>query len=277
MIQRVNNQVEKAIKQLLEMFQSGKLPAAIAQTVIQKRTGDGKPSDQWSLGNNILMLIHGTNDARGYRQWEEVGRHVKKGAKAFYILRPCTKKKVVKVTNETGEEREEVRIIITGFKSIPVFRYEDTEGKEIPVVDYAPKDLPPLVNVACKFGIKIQYAPFSEKFFGCYNPGAKLITLCTHDVKTFFHELAHAVHGTFKTLKTKQDRDQEIIAETIAAVLCQLYDIDGYIPHSYSYIAGYAQSKRADETVKAIMKVLADVEKILNIILDTAEEVQEVA
>jgi len=276
-IQKANGKVEKAIKQLLECFQSGKLPAAIARTVIQKRSGGGKPSDRWSLGNNILMLIHGTNDARGYRQWEDVGRRVKKGAKAFYILGPCTKKKVVKVTDENGEEKEEEKVIITGFKAIPVFRYEDTEGKEIPMVDYAPKDLPPLINVARKFGIEIQYAPFSEKFFGCYNPGAKLITLCTHDVKTFFHELAHAVHGTFKTLKTGQDRDQEIIAETVAAVLCQLYDVDGYIPHSYSYIAGYAQSKSADETVKAIMKVLADVERILNIILAAAEEEQEAA
>jgi len=35
---------------------------------------------------------HDTEDARGFRQWQKVGRRVKKGAKAFYILAPIRKK-----------------------------------------------------------------------------------------------------------------------------------------------------------------------------------------
>ena len=47
-----------------------------------------KPCDRWSFTNKILMLIQGTADARGYRQWQEAGRHVKKGAHAIHILAP---------------------------------------------------------------------------------------------------------------------------------------------------------------------------------------------
>ncbi|CEP67957.1 Uncharacterized [Moorella glycerini] len=33
------------------------------------------------------MLIAGTEDARGYQQWREAGRQVKRGAKAFAELK----------------------------------------------------------------------------------------------------------------------------------------------------------------------------------------------
>jgi len=36
------------------------------------------------------MFIANTGDARGYRQWQKVGCHVKKKAKAFTILAPSS-------------------------------------------------------------------------------------------------------------------------------------------------------------------------------------------
>src|SRR5205085_1120822 len=82
---------EDALKEIVGLFESGNLPAAIAQTTIQ-RLADDCPSAAWSLGNQLLALLAGTSDARGYKQWAEVGRHVKKGARAFRILAPCTRK-----------------------------------------------------------------------------------------------------------------------------------------------------------------------------------------
>lgn len=46
------------------------------------------PCSQWSWGNRLIVAFAGTDDARGYRQWEKVGRHVRRGAKARYILAP---------------------------------------------------------------------------------------------------------------------------------------------------------------------------------------------
>lgn len=84
----ITEKAKESLNRLLQMFEIGDLPQAVARTVIADKTGHAvKPSDKWSLGNWLLMIVAGTGDARGFNQWQEVGRHVKKGAKA--ILYPC--------------------------------------------------------------------------------------------------------------------------------------------------------------------------------------------
>jgi hypothetical protein len=68
------------------------------------------------------MYLNNTEDARGFRQWQQAGRRVNKGSKAFYILAPMFKK-----VEENGEEFQQ----LIGFRSVPVFRVEDTEGTPI--------------------------------------------------------------------------------------------------------------------------------------------------
>jgi len=249
------DRVQGAIDSIINMFENNTYPEAIARTVLHRQATDA-PSSTWSMGNILLMLMSGTDDARGFDQWKQVGRTVKKGAKAFYILGP----KLRKVTDDQGEEKR----VITGFVSIPVFRYDDTDGAEIARPDYAPAVMPPLSHVADAFGVKVAYGPFAERYYGYYRPSTNAIMLCTHDVSVFFHELAHAVHGTFRTLKGGQDQAQEIVAETVAAVLCKLYGFDGFIGTNAQYIRKYAK----DNPSKAVMKVLADVQKVLALILD---------
>jgi len=262
------DRINQACDRLLEMFKSGQLPPAVARTTIQALDCQ-LPSSKWSLGNRLLMILAGTDDARGFRQWEEVGRKVKKGARAFYILGPCTKRVTQKETDAEGQEIEEEKIIITGFKAIPVFRYEDTEGEEIQRPDYSPAVLPPLAEVAEAYGITVKYGPFTKRFYGYYQPSREEIMLCTHDVDTFFHELAHGIHNTIRPLEGGQHADQEIVAETVAAVLCEMYGYTGYIYHGYQYIKHYAKAANGAETVKAIMRVLVDVQKVLKVILNT--------
>jgi hypothetical protein len=36
------------------------------------------PSANWSISNRTIQFIFGTSDSRGYRQWIEAGRQVKK-------------------------------------------------------------------------------------------------------------------------------------------------------------------------------------------------------
>ena len=264
------NRIEEATKNLLNMFSSGDLPPAIVKTVIMAKEGFEIPSAKWSLGNQILMMSTGTNDARGFDQWKKVERKVKKGAKAIYILGPCTRK--IK-----DEETKEEKIIVTGFKSIPVFRYEDTEGKEIPVADYNPLEMPPLIEVANRYGVKVHYGPITGRFYGCYKPNENSILLCTHDVDTFFHELAHAVHATIRPLKGGQHRDQEVVAETVATVLCLLYGYDGYVYDGFKYIQGYSEEQTPAAAIQAIMRVLADVQAVLGLILDGAQSAEAAA
>lgn len=118
--------IQGAIATLMNMFKSGDFPAQVAMTIIRKAEGDNIPADSWSFANRLLITAQGTNDARGFRQWSEVGRHVKKGSKAIHIFAPLTKK-IVEKDEATGEETS--RVIVAGFRPLPVFRLEDTRAK----------------------------------------------------------------------------------------------------------------------------------------------------
>jgi antirestriction protein ArdC len=256
---------KEALNRLLKMFESGDLPAAVARTLIRPAKVE-RPSDKWSLGNRLLVRAAGTEDARGFRQWQEVGRRVKKGAKAFYIFAPVTKKKVVKVIDEeTGEECEEERTVIIGFRDVPVFRYEDTEGDPLPEPDYRPPKPPPLQDAAKAFGVEeVRYTPANgDGSYGFYTwRGKKRIELHTHDVKTWFHELGHAVHHSFRELQGSQVPEQEIVAEVFAATMCEFFGVQGYHYHAWEYVKAYS-SQDPQQALRAVFRVLSDVEECL--------------
>ena len=117
---RKEERFQEASEKLLEMFETGHMPEAVAFSIIRRKKGDHIPSMDWSIGNQILMMCNGTTDARGFKQWKTVGRTVKKGSKAIYILAPLVKK--IK-----EDDPEEEKIIVMGFRPIPVFPIEDTE------------------------------------------------------------------------------------------------------------------------------------------------------
>ena len=263
--------VKEAAQGLLEMFRTGQMPEAVALTIIRRREGDDQPSFHWSIGNQILMLFQGTADARGFRQWQQVGRYVKQGARAIHILGPLTAK-IKEVDEQTGQESE--KLIITGFKGIPVFRYEDTEGQLLEKPDYTPPELPPFWDVAEHLGIALEYAPCDGGYYGAYSPSRQKITLCSQDVFVFLHELAHGVHGTLRELKKGNDPEQEIIAETAAAVLCQLQGITGYESQAYSYIEEYSAKLKQTAVLQAVMRVLVEVESIVLKVLEIAEKLE---
>lgn len=268
--------IDDAAQKLLQMFETGQMPEAAARTIIQKQTSDHKPCHSWSLGNQILMIANDTEDARGFKQWQEAERNVQKGAKAFYILAPMTRKvktKEIEIDKTTGKEKEveKEKTFIRGFKGIPVFRLEDTQGKPLPEIDYKPAELPPLWEAAKNLNLGVQYKPaVNESTYGSFYFMKGKIELYTHDTKTFFHELAHAAHHTFMPLKGGQDPKQEMVAEMSSAVLMVMYDIKGYEKHSFDYIRNYAKSHDAKGVVKEIMGVMNEVEKVVNVILDYA-------
>jgi antirestriction protein ArdC len=268
--QAKRDQAESALAQILELFESGDLPERIAQTVIARAEGEA-PMASWSLPNQLLVLLAGSADARGYRQWREVGRHVRKGARCVRILAP--KQRTITDRDETtGEEHK--RSVCTGFTAVPVFRFEDTEGLPLQrCSDYRPATFPPLFDVAARLGIRVDYAPFVDRFRGYYSPGDDRIMLCSHDARTWFHELAHAAHARVyrargEAMPTGQHSTTECVAETVAAVLCRLYDVEtGTLAHSAEYLTAY--SKRGPAV--AAMRVLKDVQAVLDVLLEAAE------
>lgn len=248
------------LTKIVELFSSKELPDICARSLIDSPM---KPSSKWSLGNILLMFLAGTTDARGFRQWQEVNRHVKKGVHAFYILAPMIKKKTVK-DEETGEEKEEEFLV--GFKGVPVFRIEDTEGEPLP--EYKPRDIPPLTDVAERWGVQLKYDR-QPRAAGSFRPDTNTITLGSEDWDVFFHELAHKAHSTIEKLKPQQDPEQETVAQLTAATLCRLYgrNADNI---SWNYIAQYAGKKSPEAVGRLCLRVLGKVQKIIQLILETS-------
>ena len=262
--------IHNAINNMLEMFKNGNFPQAVALSIIRKHEDDNIPSDKWSLGNRLLMKFQGTEDARGFRQWQQVNRQVKRGAKAIHIFSPILKK-----ISDTDEEPQ--KPVIIGFSPLPVFRFEDTEGEDLPSFDYSPKTYPPFFDVAEKLGIEVSYKPLRSYYFGLYNSHFDKITLCSEDAITYYHELAHALDNRLNPDFQKFSKERkEIVAEFAGIVLCQLSGISGYEDQSYHYIREYYKKDKTDAAIlKSIMSVLADVEKIVEEILSVSEgEVQ---
>ena len=82
-----------------------------------------------------------------------------------------------------------------------------------------------------------------------------------------FQLLALPTHGSrvAESIEGGQVPRQEIVAEVVAAVLCKLLDLDGYLPHSREYVEHYSGG---GGPARAAMKVLGDVQAVLLLILE---------
>lgn len=264
--------IKRAVESLTNMFRTGKLPEAVAFSIIRCRPEDEIPSDKWSIGNRVLQMLQQTEDSRGVRQWNAVERSVKKGAHAIWIFSPLTFK--VKDTDEkTGKEVE--KVIVKGFRPIPVYRVEDTEGKPLPErSDYTPDKKPTFFDAAEKLGIDVTYTPMRSNFLGRYSVRTNSIRLCAEDAVVYYHELSHAVvhHATLIDLRAFDRKKEEVVAEFSALVLANIAGVSGFEKQGFDYINEYARDHKPGNVLREIMSVLNDVEKIVNTVLSVSDD-----
>ncbi|MCD6327977.1 antirestriction protein [bacterium] len=213
----MNPKVISAVNQIVELLQSDDIGAKIA---IATYPPYDVPCSKWSLPNQLLCLIAGTYDARGFRQWKAAGRFVKKGSHAFRILIP----RIVKTVDM--ESREE-HLSLAGFLTAPVFAASDTDGADLP--DYEPPELPKhrLMDVAARFNVSIDSIPYQNHIMGHYSEGmfGKRIRLASPDEIVFWHELAHAAHHRIapSDYASRTTNQRELIADLTAASIGALF------------------------------------------------------
>ena len=238
---------EEAANRLLHAFETGNLPQALAQVFLRRK--DDVPCRQWSWNNQLMTALMGYSDARGFQQWQEVGRQVRKGEKAFAILAPLmTAKKGT--DSETGEETAERSIY--GFKGIPVFGYEQTEGEPLPEQETDAENwiaTLPLLEVAQSWGLTVNtYAGRQHKPLGHYVRG-RAIAVGVENLATWAHELIHAADDRNGTLKERaQHWRSEVVAELGGAVLLECL---GLMEESdrggcWQYVRQYAEGENKD-------------------------------
>jgi hypothetical protein len=257
--------------QVVERFKDpASLPAPLARVFIRRK--DQSPCRKWSFPNQLIVALHGYSEARGFRQWEEAGRHVVKGQKALYILAPCVKKFEAEGDDGTTEEHSAVY----GFRCVPVFGLEQTAGDPLPVDEEATAWLVglPLREVAESWGIEIQsYDGAEGGRLGFYSCAGDRIGVGVQNLDVWSHELVHAADArNLGALRPGQHVDQETVAQLGAAILLTLIGkpVEADLGHTWEYIESYA-SKTGKPVVDVCLEVLGRTCKAVDLILTTAE------
>ena len=120
------------------------------------------------------------------------------------------------------------------------------------------------MHIADKLGCAVSYQPLLDAYGSCRIDGT-LIKMATDDHKTFFHELAHLIHGKIETLKGGQDPRQETIAEFTAVVLMEMYGFGDRSGNAWRYIKRYYPTdtlKGIKDCVNIVGEVLAYIEEL---------------
>lgn len=259
---------EAAAQAILRAFEdTNSLPTPLAQIFIRRK--DSPHSRSWSWGNQLLVVLNGFTDARTFLQWHEVGRNVRQGQRAFYILAPMTKKIINSLTNEE-------QVIVCGFRGLPVFGEQQTEGRPLPSGDPDIENWVeslPLLAVAKNWNVAVEtFDGEGISFRGRYVFG-KAIELGVKNLSTWAHEMVHAADDRNGNLKERgQHWRSETVAELGGAVLLQIlgYKQEADLGGCWRYIQSYAEQEKIGVT-EACMMVLDRTCKAVGLILDTAE------
>ncbi len=188
----------------------------------------------------ILTQRHEATQIAGFNAWKKLGRFVKKGEKAIWIVAPMRYKVADQQKNDDEQQ------VIRGFKWVPVFDISSTDGEELPsVCNKLAGDDPDglfdrLTAVADSIGFHVENVELDGGVNGDCTYSEKRIRVEVSNapaqrVKTLVHELAHALlHENFK------DRAlAELEAESTAFVVCKAIGIDSS-DYSFGYVANWA-------------------------------------
>lgn len=233
--------------------------------------------------NNTLLIAMQRPDATlvtGYRNWQSMGRQVKKGEKGITIIAPAPikRKKEQAVLDQDQKpvigpdgkpKTEEVEVTLPCFKAITVFDIEQTTGE--PIQTLAPEILTAAVEDFDLFlqaireisPVPIRFDAIKGSANGYYHNLDKEIVIKkdmsqSQTLKTAIHETAHARLHDKEIMESqgieKNRLTKEVEAESVAYCVCSAFELDTS-EYSFPYIAGWSSGKEMRE-LKASMDVI---------------------
>lgn len=211
---------------------------------------------QYSPNNCILIASQCPWATRvaGYKKWQSLERHVRKGAKAIKILAPYKYKIDIETKNEQGELIKEKREF-TSFRLVNVFDISQTDGKELPQLITEMKGdvdqydtFMAAIQEAAPYPIQIEEIVGTAKGYCSYTDNKIVIRegmSQLQSIKTGIHETAHArIHQPEKS-SAKSREQKEVEAEAVAYVVCAHYNLDTS-DYSFGYVASWASGEKTD-------------------------------
>ena len=267
---------DEKIKELTEKLEEG-IKSVFASSKYREYLTVMSKFHSYSFNNSILILMQ-KPDARyvaGYRTWESLNRHVKKGEKGITILAPNPHrmtKEVTVINPETGQPKldaegkqmkEQKQIIYASFRPITIFDVSQTEGEPLSelVTELKKKALnyPLLMNIIKSTSpVPIRFESWEGLAKGYYNRTSDEIVIKdgmseSQTLKTALHETAHSIlHADKKN--PKDPATKEIEAESVAFIVCNHFGIDTS-DYSFAYLASWSSSKELPE-LRASLKTI---------------------
>jgi hypothetical protein len=228
---------------------------------------------QYSFGNQLMIAFQRPEATRvaGFRAWQELGRHVVKGAKGIQILVPHVRKVKDDDVDVVGTEPRAAVSFGVGY----VFDVSDTDGEPLPALDYrhtegdtAGELWERVEAVAQAHGWRITSDERTIAATGYYDPRTGEIwhqpsLSLDGRASTVLHEMAHALdyaahRDRAESFDYRAHRgERETVAEAVAYVAADHFGLDTGT-ETFAYVAAWAQDKTALKARMGEIQTLAD-------------------
>ncbi len=220
----------------------------------------------YSHNNKLLILLQFPDATRvaGYRQWQKLGRQVKKGERGIRILAPFTYLKKKKERDEETGQIIEKKTRGIYFRPVAVFDISQTEGEAVPELDVSLEDnfsqlLTPLKGFCREQGIEVKFTRLKKRIHGLSRGGEIAINNrynSTEQAVTLVHELAHELLHAKKECRKLSREVREMEAEAVAFVVMHHYQRQ---IKSERYLALYKKSYDLKKSLSRISRVAGDI------------------
>ena len=231
----------------------------------------------YSYNNSLLILMQKPEASyvAGFKTWETLGRHVKKGEKGITILAPCPYKSVnyvdviepdtgqVKRDEQGNVMKERKEISRASFKAISIFDISQTEGKPLPeLVKELQGEIPDykilMDSIRDVAPVPIRFDVWNETKKGYYDLENQEIVIKSgmsdlQTIKTAIHETTHSILHKDKE-HTKDSATMEVEAESVAFVVCQHLGLDTS-DYSFGYLASWSSDKDLPELKSSLQTI----------------------
>jgi hypothetical protein len=250
---------------------------------------------RYSYQNTLWLMAQSGGQATqvaSYNAFKSMGRYVKKGAKALYVMAPVTK--MVKDEKE-GADKEEAKVRkIVSYRPTPVFDISQTVGKELPQMPIerlegrvdAYDAIVEAVRYYCS-PVSVEFRPIETQENGYYEKDKRIVVdeamEPNQKLKTLLHECAHMTlrHSTEDSKKSRKrmETEAEAVSFVVLNALCPQIGQEVIGSYSFAYLASWGDDEMTDfkaalkDIQDASSKMIAGIEKQLYVMdMKTSQE-----